>query len=160
MKLNIKYFAVLLFCVISCKQEFVYNEKIEIPQGNWHKDKIMQFKVKIEQNDEAHNLFFFITNNNFYAYSNLWLFVTSISPSGIARKDTVNCILADESGKWYGKRSREQNLIPAIFKRDVRFPEIGEYTFWVQQGMRHETLENIKALGLAVEKAETLNKQH
>jgi gliding motility-associated lipoprotein GldH len=68
--------------------------------------------------------------------------------------DTLDCILADEKGKWLGSGIGDiyDNQIP--FKRNVRFPLPGTYSFEIQQGTRKDDIPLIMDVGLRIEKAE------
>ena len=63
-------------------------------------------------------------------------------------------VLADEKGKWIGSGMGDlyDNQIP--FKKNVRFPLAGIYSFEIQQGMRMENVPLIMDVGLRIEKAE------
>jgi gliding motility-associated lipoprotein GldH len=80
--------------------------------------------------------------------------VKTTFPNGKFSTDTLECILADEKGKWLGKGLGDiyDNQIP--FKRNVRFPQAGTYVFEIQQGMRSDNIPLIMDVGLRIEKAE------
>jgi len=82
------------------------------------------------------------------------LFIKTVFPNGKFSNDTLECVLADEKGKWLGTGLGDiyDNQIP--FKRNVRFPMAGTYRFEIEQGMRTETVPLIMDVGLRIEKAE------
>jgi len=92
-----------------------------------------------------------IRNNNLYPYQNLWLFVAEKQPDGTIVRDTVECMLADEYGKWVGTGI-------SIFNSDIpirvgyTFPQRGQYTFTIRQGMRDERLKGIEQIGIRIER--------
>jgi gliding motility-associated lipoprotein GldH len=73
-------------------------------------------------------------------------------PGGKKITDTLECILADENGKWLGKGTGHivDNRVP--FKRNVIFPDTGKYTFEIEQAMRMEKLPEVYDIGLRIEK--------
>ena len=49
----------------------------------------------------ADSVYVTIRHNNDYRYCNLWLFVDYVYPDTVTT-DTVECMLSDKFGKWYG----------------------------------------------------------
>lgn len=88
------------------------------------------------------------TNN--YNYRNLWLFISGKAETGEEFTDTLNCILADEYGKWLGSGwgASYQQVVP--YKTNFRFPRKGKYSFSVQQGMRDDVIPGITEVGLKI----------
>jgi gliding motility-associated lipoprotein GldH len=87
-----------------------------------------------------------------YPYQNLWIFCNEEQPIGELKRDTMECVLADDFGKWHGKGiSLFQSSFPvhSVYK----FPYAGQYTFSFKQGMRDHELKGIQEIGLRVEKA-------
>lgn len=90
-----------------------------------------------------------IRNNNLYPYQNLWLFCDEELPIGPLNRDTFECVLADELGKWHGHGiSLFQSSFP--IRHHYLFPFKGQYTFSFRQGMRKEKLQGIQEIGLRI----------
>ena len=85
--------------------------------------------------------------------ANLWLFITTETPNGQLHADTIECILADKSGRWYGNSSagniRDHRI---MFKRNFRFSKYGDYKLKVDQAMREKQIEGITDIGIRIEK--------
>tara|TARA_B100000780_G_C21063789_1_gene427724 strand:+ start:755 stop:1222 length:468 start_codon:yes stop_codon:yes gene_type:complete len=149
-------FAAIVVLVISlftaCDQGKVYQEVRDIPNQKWAFSEIEKFQVNMSDTLNPHLLLVEVRNSATYSYSNLWLFITQIDPSGNAKTDTVECPLAYPDGKWVGDGIGDviDNLI--LFRKDYRFPESGEYTYKIQHGMRSDTLNDILSIGLRVQK--------
>ncbi len=142
-------------CLLSaCDASRIFEENKEIPSNNWESENIIKFAVPINDPSTAANFYINIRNADGYPYSNIYLFIKTIFPSGKFSTDTLECILADEQGKWLGKGLGDiyDNQIP--FKRNVRFPISGTYLFEIQQGTRSDKLPLIMDVGLRIEKAE------
>lgn len=107
---------------------------------------------EIEDNTIPYNLSLEIRNNNRYPYQNLWLFCVEEQPVGPVRRDTFECMLADEYGKWKGSGISIHHLSVPIRTKHI-FPHKGRYVFSVRQGMREEKLKGIEEIGLHIEKA-------
>lgn len=94
-----------------------------------------------------------LRNSVDYSYSNIWLFLTIKPPKGQTVADTVEFVLADPSGKWFGNGYGKLRDNKLLYRRNVYFPATGVYTITVQHGMRTETLEGIYDVGIRLEKA-------
>jgi gliding motility-associated lipoprotein GldH len=99
-----------------------------------------------------HNVYINIRNASGYAYSNLYLFLDTKYPNNSMSRDTIECILADPSGKWLGDGSGDIWDNQILFKKNVRFKQIGTYKFRYEQAMRMPKLPMIMDVGLRIEK--------
>ena len=149
--------AFLLICVLffsSCDSKRVFEQNQAIPESGWAGTNILKFNVDIKDPSTATNFYINVRNADGYPYNNLFLFIKTTFPNGKMSKDTLECILADEKGKWLGSGMGDlyDNQIP--FKKNVRFPLAGTYSFEIEQGMRTENIPLIMDVGLRIEKAE------
>ncbi len=144
--------SILLFT--SCDDNRIYEDNENIPESGWSQDKKLVFLVDIKDPATAANFYLNVRNADGYPYSNLYLFITTKFPNGKQSIDTLECMLADDKGKWLGKGIGDiyDNQIP--FKRNVRFPLAGNYTFEISHGMRANLIPLIMDVGLRIEKAE------
>jgi len=137
----------------SCDSNKVFEEYIEVENSIWKKENIASFAVNVIDTSSYHNLYINIRNTSDYAYSNLYLFVTIKGPGNQFNTDTVNCILADNRGKWKGKGIGDLWDYKSPFLGGVKFAQKGEYVISYEQAMRVENgLEGITDIGLRVEK--------
>ena len=100
-----KYFLAIVSIVlllISCNESDVYNSYVALPNTGWGDDSLAVFRVNIDNVDSPYDINFQIRNESNYKYANLWLFVDVVSPDGEMQRDTIECMLADDFGKWYG----------------------------------------------------------
>jgi len=144
--------ALIALLLISCDPNRVFEKNIRIPEGIWDRNNPVRFEVVVEDTITPHNLYINVRNTGMYPVSNLYLFVTTIAPSGHTIKDTVQVILADERGKWLGKGLGDIWDNQKLYKEQVRFAQIGKYIFVYEQAMRLEKLPFILDVGLRVEK--------
>lgn len=150
-KLNGLIVAFVCFLCFSCEQQALYDQYQAIDNTTWEKNKEYYFSFQIEDISIPYDLTLEVRNNNLYPFQNLWLFCNEEQPIGPLQKDTVECILADEFGKWHGNGiSLFQSSFP-IRKKYV-FPHKGQYTFSFRQGMRVDALKGIQEIGLRIEK--------
>ena len=145
----------LVVSLISCDSNKVYEEYIEVENAIWQKENVASFKFEAKDTSQAHNLYINVRNTGDYAYSNLYLFVTLQGPNGSLLKDTIDCKLADKSGKWLGNGIGDLWDLQMPYIGGFKFAQKGEYVFSLEQAMRVENgLDGITDVGLRVETAE------
>lgn len=144
--------AVLLaFFLFSCDTHMVYDTWETIPDNAWNKDSILVFTPEVKDSVNPVNLIIGVRNTNAYPYSNLWLFVTTQTPSGLSKKDTFEVELASPYGKWYGSGWGNTFTSLHYYSKNVLLSEGGKYAISVQHGMRRDTLPGVNAVGFRIE---------
>ncbi len=142
-------FHILFF---SCNSPALYDQYQAIDGTIWEKNKIYYFTFEIQDPSCLYDIHLEIRNNNLYPYQNLWVFYSEEPPIGSLRKDTLECMLANEFGKWYGDGIfLFQRSFP--LRKQYKFSHAGQYTFGIRQGMRDEILKGIQEIGLRVERS-------
>lgn len=150
-----KYIGLLSLIVLaSCDFNYTYNKNVDIADGKWFKDEAARFEVLIEDSITQQNFYLNLRNDTKYRFSNLFVFLTTHFPNGNITRDTIECVLADNSGKWLGKGWGNIKENKILLNQNLRFPLTGRYEFFIQQAMRVDTLEGIHSVGLAFEKTE------
>lgn len=156
-KLSVRIFLLLLTGVVlfpSCDPHRVYEQYEAIPENRWDRNHIVRFEVNITDTLTPHNLYVDIRNSGKYEMANLWLFIRTISPQGIEILDTLQCVLADEDGRWRGSGLGDIFDLQIPFKSSVVFPYSGIYVFEYEQGMRTSVLSGIRDMGLRIERVD------
>jgi gliding motility-associated lipoprotein GldH len=144
----------LFIMVISsaCNKNVLFTDSVRMPEKEWTLENVPVFTTPISDTISANNLYFTIRTSSSYPFRNIYLFVTTTSPAGKTITDTLQYILADEKGKWYGKGVGDIHELNLPFKTNVCFNSKGIYSFKIQHGMRNETLKGFYDLGLRIEK--------
>ena len=142
--------ALLLVILYSCSTDTVYHENVMLPSEGWDKNHPVVFNVNISDSINNFEFGLNIRNTNSYRYSNLYLFLITEFPNGNISRDTLECILANNEGKWLGKGWGDIKENDIVLKSGLRFPLTGEYIFHVQQAMRVDTLTGINDIGLSI----------
>jgi gliding motility-associated lipoprotein GldH len=140
----------ILLLFSSCNKDVLYTDSINIPSEVWSLDFIPEFKTDISDTVSVCNIFLSIRTGTSYPFRNIWLFVNTVSPSGKSITDTLQYMLADERGKWFGKGFGDIREMDLPFRTGVCFRERGTYTFRVRHGMRNENLNGVYDLGLRI----------
>ncbi len=139
--------------ILSCNKTSLYSEFVEITTNKWEINDVKTFDVHIEKPKLKYNIFIEITNDKDYATSNLWLYISSESPSKKIQTDTVMFLLTDNKGHWYGKEAGDNVENAFLYKKAISFPERGNYKFSIQHGMRPKYMPTVKKIGLKLEQA-------
>jgi gliding motility-associated lipoprotein GldH len=144
---------VLVVSITSCDSNKVFETYIEVENANWKKENIASFEFSALDTTVAHNLYINVRNTGMNPYSNLYLFVTMKGPNGGVLKDTVNCLLANNRGKWLGNGVGDLWDLKIPYVGGFKFAQAGDYVVTLEHGMRVEKgLEGITDIGLRVEK--------
>ncbi len=155
-KVKTTFFLVLgiVFFFISCTDNTIYHQYANIDKNGWDQDSVAVFSVDIQDTTGDYDVIIDVRNKENYSYQNLYLFVYSNSPDSIWVGDTLNCILADNQGRWAGTGIGSTKNLPFLYMSNIKFPEKGTYTFKIKQGMRDHILEGINNIGLKIQKTE------
>ena len=137
------------FLFFSCEPPAVYDRYQPLEHTTWEKNKEYFFSFEIKDPSRTYDLTLEIRNNNLYPYRNLWVVCSEDRPVGPIRRDTLECILANEYGKWNGNGiSLFQTSVP--IRQNFRFTHKGLHTLGFRQIMRDEHLKGIQEIGLRV----------
>jgi gliding motility-associated lipoprotein GldH len=147
------YLIILLLANTGCNNNIVYSDSTTFPSEIWKLDKVAEFSPAITDTLTGQNIYFIIRTGSAYPFRNIWLFVNTLSPSGKSITDTLQYMLADEKGKWYGRGPGDVRELNLPFRASVFFPEKGIYKFNIRHGMRIGDLKGVYDLGLRIEKA-------
>ena len=150
------YYLLSIFLLVvlgfqSCKKAALYDRNLEITDGNWSTTQKPQFLVSIEDTLQNTDVYINLRNSSCYPYSNIFLFINTTFPNGKQARDTLECILANENGQWLGDGLGDIWDNRILFKKNVRFPQKGVYTFEFEQAMRLNPLPCISDIGLRLE---------
>ncbi len=146
-----------LLCVIiplvinACHSGNIFTDSVSMPHHEWSLDNAAVFTPVITDTLKSTNIYFNIRTGSSYPYRNIFLFVSTTSPAGKTITDTLQYMLADEKGKWFGKGTGGVHEMRLPFKASVYFPVKGKYTFRICHGMRDETLKGVYDFGLRIE---------
>ncbi|MDR0941288.1 MAG: gliding motility lipoprotein GldH [Bacteroidales bacterium] len=125
----------VLLCT-ACNSNVVFESTITMDNATWNKTDVAVFPFTPRDTITKYDVILEITNNNEYAYSNLYVFSDIRFPNKQFTRDTIEFFLADAAGEWTGKRWLSTHTNTFRFKQGIQFPYNGEYTFSLEQAMR------------------------
>lgn len=144
-------FIVIIFAY-ACNTGALYEKNLHLESGIWNVENKLSFVVNIQDSILPHDFYLNIRHNDDYEFSNLFLFIDTYYPTSEYTRDTIEILLADASGKWYGEGFGELKEIRVLLKKGVSFPSSGDYTFSFAQAMRTKDLNGIEDFGIRIEK--------
>lgn len=140
----------VFFILAACDSKTVYDRNISMQDDVWKSDKIIRFDVELEDTVNIHKFYLNLRHSTSYRYANIFLFINTTFPDGVEARDTVECILADPSGKWTGKGISNIRDNQVLLRRGLRFPQKGTYIFELEQAMREPELTGFMDIGLRI----------
>ena len=141
---------ILILGISGCQRGIIFSQTEAIDPNGWESDGFISFEIFVEDTVNMHSLDLHLRNDGRYEYSNLFLFIKTFAPTGASITDTIECTLADRSGRWLGRGIGGQYHHTIPYKKNVIFPFKGKYTIEVEHGMRTNPLPNVKDLGLTI----------
>lgn len=142
----------MVLTLVSCNSNLIYTDVSEMPDSEWNLFNVPDFSFQIVDTTKSMDIFFTLRTGSQYPYRNIFLFVTTIAPGGMAVTDTLEYDIADERGKWLGKGFGDINEIRLPFRQNVYFPLKGSYHIMIRHGMRTENLKGVYDIGLSVKR--------
>ena len=137
----------------ACGPDTLINETREIEKGEWAFSDTKQFSLLINDTLTPLDFSVLIRHGGNYPYQNLILYVKTYFPNNSFKVDTIDCPLADKSGRWYGSGLGDMLDNKVVFKRNVQMPLSGQYNFEIQHAMRSDVVHEIYDIGLHIESA-------
>lgn len=148
------YILFLSVFLASCNSSVVFEENVKITDYSWDMSNVITLEAEVTDTITPCNIYINVRNASGYQFSNLFLFLNTKTPAGQVARDTVELILADESGRWLGDGMGDIWDNRILFKQRFTFPRTGIYRFELQQAMRINPLPQIMDVGIRIEKAE------
>jgi gliding motility-associated lipoprotein GldH len=143
----------------SCQPEDVLHEDFKaLPNATWYADSLLHFEFAQPQAQTA-DLMLRLRYGLNYKFCNLYVMAELRSPSGnVLEGELKNIDILDcGSGKPYGSPNGEG--LGGLYEYEVplfegcAFNEPGTYRLSLRQHMRQDTLQNLQAVGLLLQKA-------
>lgn len=150
-------FGVIFFSLFSCTNNVVFQADKEI-ETSWHTDSLATFYFQISDTISTYSSELNIRHTIFYSYQNLYVFIHTTNPAGKTTTDTINCYLAEKTGKWKGKGIGDILSYSTAIKELAAYENRGEYKIEIEQAMRYgktpkiEFLKEVLSVGVCIKK--------
>lgn len=142
--------AIVMF--ISCNNSIVFEEYKKFKNQEWNTDSTVLFNYYATDTINQNRIKIKVRHTVDYEFQNLFLFVETYMV------DTVELVLANKEGMWYGKGIGDVREIEFEYKQEKIFSKKANYSFKIEQAMRYgsadkiKVLNNVIAVGLSIEK--------
>ena len=140
--------------LVGCSEAPVFQADVAIPDGSWDRAYKPSFTFNISDTLAKHDVYIDVRHTGDYPFSDLFLFVDLEGPGGRHARDTVECLLADPTGAWFGKGQgfifADRYKAHVLYKLGDRFPASGTYSVTMEQAMRTEKLTGLLDVGISV----------
>lgn len=156
MKIQIIVYLSVIFLLLfnfSCNNSIIYYDEIEDEDGIWNIHETYSFQANIHDLSQTFDVLINLKLKKDFLTENLWVFITTKSPSNTIQTDTILYYISDEYGKWYGEEKRKYIDYKLMYKPMIRFPEKGDYNFTILHGMREKDLPQIQSVALLIQKS-------
>lgn len=140
--------ATISMLLLSCQSGVIFTEFQSLPLCGWEADSVRVFSPNLTDSIGDYQMQIMLRHTDRYAYQNLWLFVDIKCDSICLRRDTIEVMMANDHGEWYGQGTSKYTL-PIIYLEQIPL-QGGDYQIVVQQAMREDTLRGINDVGLKV----------
>lgn len=140
-----------------CDDRLVHQADVPLPAGGWASSYKPEFCFEITDSLATHDVHIDVRHTGDYAYSDLFLFVDLSGPGGRLVRDTVECLLADPTGRWFGRGTgfifADRFKAHVLYKLGGRFPRTGRYCIRLEQAMRDDPLPGVLDIGVSVSRS-------
>lgn len=158
---KILFLAAAILGAAACNRNVVYTEYERFDEATgWAKSHQPTFSFDNPDTNQLYDVYINVRNAESYPFRNLFMFLHTTDPKGVKTTDTIECVLADDKGKWLGSGMGDLYDNSIIYKKNTRFRHLGTYKFAYEQAMRYgdknviDPLPLIMDVGLTIEKAE------
>ena len=128
----------------------LYDKMKPINAEAWDMKDPVKFDIDIKDTKTPYDFYITLRHNTTYTYSNLYLFVSTTTPNDSTKQDTLQFILADESGEWLGKGKGKFRSYEFLTGKSYVFTDPGLYSFEFRQAMRDTVLHGISDIGIRI----------
>ena len=141
----------VLLSFLSCSSDkVVFQNYKAFNKNQWHGDSVVKFSFLNTDTLSQHEIELKIRHTVDYEYRNLFLFYQNE-----IKTDTLEVLLADKRGKWYGKGIGDIREVSVIVERQ-KFNNKKEIKYVLEQAMRYGKkekiirLQNLNSIGLRI----------
>jgi len=142
----------LLVCIIqSCGTVDVYEKTESFKLHEWNGNIKPSFQFEIFDTTSLYNIFYVMRHTDAYGFNNIWINVSTKSPTDSLNSQQLNLQLADNKTGWLG------NGMDDIFEHRIKIAgpsklNKGKYLFTLEHIMRQDPLQHVLQAGIRVEK--------
>lgn len=149
---------IILLCILSvtvfsCQEAATFEKIYAFETNHWEQKVKPRFVVNIQDTTKSYNFALTLRTTTDYKYSNLWIYMTTLTPNGKKAREPFEIKVAHPDGSWVGKKTG--TIVENVLNFNQRkLPMKGYYTFIVEQGITNQSIDEVLDIGLLVVEAE------
>ena len=144
-------FLVLSVAFSSCGPDYIFQKKYTFDSSGWVQSDTLVFSVPIIDTLRIYNLYLDVDHTDDYAYQNMYIRIHTTFPDQQKLIERVSISIENKSGQWNGECKGKNCHLRVNIQEGAFFNRPGEYTFMIEQFMRHDTLEAISGINFMIE---------
>jgi len=149
---NSLFVLVLSAVLFSCGEQPFYEKVVAFDDREWKMDVKPKYTFEVKDIDKEYDFILSLRTSTDYKYSNLWVFMKTITPDGTVAREPFEIMITNDDGSWIGEKSGSVVTTPLYF-RSRKLPKAGKYTFIIEQGITQSTIDEVLDLGFRVEES-------
>lgn len=138
----------LAVCLYACSVGDVYYSDFKHLEAGWSKDTPLCFELPDSVEEAVSELDICIRHDNYYPYRNIWIIADFVKDRDVVESDTLNIVLADKFGNWYGSGLGKLFQLRTVVRRGFRPGDYDSVNLW--HYMRCDTVPGIYDVGLSL----------
>ena len=139
---------------LSCNGHVLHQQRIDIPDGEWSYDYLLEFNTPIEDNSLAWDVILDVEHSREFSYENLYLGYHIITDKGDSTFQKISIELADNLGRWKGTCKGNECSLQVPIMTNHNFKSAGNNKIILEQYSREENLKGLKSIELTIQQAE------
>lgn len=139
--------------IISCNENRIYEEhQGDFPNYGWKKSKVVTFKPQIQDTDQKYNISLAFRHISGFPYRSLHLNVDRLSPSGETQSKNYVLQVVSKQNEYISDCAGDFCDLEVLVSENVKFEDIGTYTYNISHLMDKDLLSNVIEIGLVIDK--------
>ena len=143
---------VLSTVLFSCGEQPFYEKVVAFDDREWSLDEKPSYTVDVKDVSKEYDFTLSLRTSTDYKYSNLWIFMKTITPDGTVAREPFEIVITNDDGSWVGEKSGSVVTTPLYF-RSRKLPKAGEYTFVIEQGITESKVDEVHDLTFRVDES-------
>ena len=145
-------FILLVIFLSSCSEDYFYEKSFSFENTTWSHEVKPKFVVDFSDIESAYTFTISLRTSTEYKYSNLWVFLKTVTPDGETVREPYQIKITNEDGSWIGNKTGTIVETPLVFS-NRKLPTKGKYTFILEQGITSKEIDEVQDITLRIEKA-------
>lgn len=143
-----------IILLTSCNHVYKKYEKDSfLPIYTWDSSAGIIFTPKIDDISKSYKLIFGIRHVYGFKPANLKVNIKTVSPSGKQTEKSYDIKIKDANGEYLSNCSGDLCDLETVVENNVKFEEVGDYTFSVNHESQEKKLVGVMEVGLIINEA-------